>query len=125
MPIYKLIQYSWNYSEAIGSLWFYSKHETTDFNAEIFNDNDSNFLKYKAKLSGNAVAQADNAANGILKNATIAVPLKYLSNFWRSLEMLLNNCKVELKLKSTNYCVLPAAGNDNANGNDDNIIFSI
>ena len=32
------------------------------------------------------------AANGILEDATIAVPLKYLSNF-------LYNCKVELKLK--------------------------
>ena len=125
MPIYKLIQYSSNYFETIGSLWFCSKHETTDFNAENFNDNDFNFLKCKAKLSGNTVAQADNAANGILNNATIAVPLKYLSNFWRSLKMPLNNCKVELKPKSTNYCVLSAAGNYNANGNDDNVIFSI
>ena len=52
-----------------------------------------------AKLLGNTVAQADNTANGILKNATIAVPLKYISNFWRSLKMPLINCKVELKLK--------------------------
>ena len=40
-----------------------------------------------------------------LKNATIAVPLKCLSDFWRSLEMPLINCKVELKLKRTNHCV--------------------
>ena len=39
--------------------------------------------------------------------------------------MSLINCKVELKLKWSNYCVLSATGNDNANGNDDNIIFSI
>ena len=39
--------------------------------------------------------------------------------------MLLISCKVELKLKWSNYCVLSAAGNDNANGNDDNIIFTI
>ena len=39
--------------------------------------------------------------------------------------MPLINCKVELKLKWSNYCVLSAAGNDNANGNDDNIIFTI
>ena len=37
--------------------------------------------------------------------------------------MPLINCKVELKLKWSNYCVLSAAGNDNANSNDDNIIF--
>ena len=49
-------------------------------------------FKYKAKLLENTAAQpAPNAANGIFKNATIAVPLKYLSNFWRSLEMPLIN----------------------------------
>ena len=51
------------------------------------------------KILGNTVAKAANAANGILKNATIAVSLKYLSNFWISLEISLINCKVELKLK--------------------------
>ena len=82
-------------------------------------------LLNKAKLLGNTVVQADNADNGILKNAAIAVPLKYLSNFWRSFEMPLINCNVELKLKWSNYCILSAAGNDNANGNDGNIIFTI
>ena len=67
-------------------------------------------------------SEADGA-NRILKNATIAVPLKYLSNFWRSLEMLLINCKFELKLKWTKYCVLSEAGNDNDNSN--NIIIII
>ena len=43
------------------------------------------------------------AENGILENATTAVPLKYLCNFWRSLEMPLIHCKVELKLKWTKY----------------------
>ena len=42
--------------------------------------------------------EADNS-NGILKNATVTVPLKYLSNFCRSLEMPLINCKVEFKCK--------------------------
>ena len=53
------------------------------------------------------------------------MPLKFLSNFWRSYEMPLINCKVELKLKWSNYCVLSAACNDNVNGSDDNIIFTI
>ena len=51
------------------------------------------------------------------------MPFKYLSNFWRSLEIPLIKSKAELKLKWSNYCVLSAAGNDNANSNDDNIIF--
>ena len=63
--------------------------------------------------------------NGIIKNATIAVPLKYLSYLWRSLEMSLVNCKVELKLKWPTSCISSAAGADNINGNDNNIILTI
>ena len=77
MPMYNLIEYSSNYSETTGSLWFYSKDEATDFNADIVNDNNFKSFKNKAKLFGNAVVQVDNAANGILKNVTIATPLKY------------------------------------------------
>ena len=79
-------------------------------NADIANDNNFKSFKYEAKL--------------LKYKAIIAVPLKYLSNFGRSLEMPLINCKVEIKLL---YCVLSAAGTDNFNGNDDdsNIIFTI
>ena len=80
MPMNNLIEYSSNYSETTGSLWFYSKDEATNFNADIANDDNFKSLKYKAKLLGNTAAQAGNAANGILEYATIAVPLKYLSN---------------------------------------------
>ena len=60
-----------------------------------------------------------------MENVTIAVSLKYLHKFWRSLEMPLINFKVELKLKWTKYCVLSAAGNDNDNDRDGKIIFAI
>ena len=40
----------------------------------------------------------------------IAVPLKYLSNFWRSLEMPLINCKVELSLTRYENYILSTAG---------------
>ena len=46
---------------------------------------------YKTKLLEKT---ARNTSNGILNNAAIAVPLRYLNNFRRSLEMLLINCKV-------------------------------
>ena len=77
-------------------------------------------------MLGNTAAQhALNAANGILKNPTIAVPLKYLSNFWRSLEMSFVNCKVEIELNWTKYCVLSVASTENdVNDNDnDNKLF--
>ena len=52
------------------------------------------------------------------------LPLKYLSNFWKLLEISLINCKVEFRLKLTKYCVLLAADVGNINGNDgDNIIL--
>ena len=77
---------------------------------------------------GNTVAQpAPNQVNGILKNAATAVLLKDLSNFWKSLEMALINCKVELKLRWTKHCVLSVLGNENDNANADanNIILTI
>ena len=52
MPMYSLIKYSSDYSEAIGSLWFHSKDEAINFNADIVNNNNNNNLKsfaYKAK----------------------------------------------------------------------------
>ena len=54
----------------------------------------------------------------------VAVPLKYLSNAWGSLEVPLIKCKVELKPKWSNQCVLAAAGIDNINTND-NIILTV
>ena len=80
---------------------------------------------YKNKLLGETGTQSTpNNNNGILKDAAIAVPLKYLSNFWRSLEMQLINCEVELKLKLPKYRVLAAAGVD-VNANANNITFTI
>ena len=61
----------------------------------------------------------------VIKSATITVPLKYLSSFWRSLKMPLINRKIELKLKWIKYCVLSAACYDNTNANLNNIIFNI
>ena len=125
MPIYNLIEYSSNYSEAIRSLWFYSKDEATNFNTDTANTDDFKSLKYKAKLLGNTEGRlAPNNTSGILKNAAIAVPLKHLSNFWRSLEIPLINCKVYLKHKRKKYCVLTAAGADNTDGNLKNITFT-
>ena len=54
------------------------------------------------------------------------MPLKYIRNFWRSLEIPLINGKIELKLKWTRYCVFSAAGPDNVNFNaDDSILIFI
>ena len=123
MPMYNFIEYSSSYYETTWSLYFHSKDKTTNFNANITNTDDFKSFKYKAKSLGNT--EADNA-NGVLKKATIVLSSKYLSNFWRSLEMSLTYLKVELKLKCTIYCVLSVACVDNINNiNSDNIIFTI
>ena len=82
MPMHNLIAYSSNYSETTGRLWFYSKEKATDFIDNVASTNSFKSFKYNPRLLGNTVAQpAPNPANGILKNATIAVALEYLSNF--------------------------------------------
>ena len=104
MPMYNLIEHSSNYSKTTGSLWFCSKDEATSFNADIDNfkwdyDNFRSF-KYKVKLLENTEVDGEN---GILRNAAIAHSLKYLSNFWRSIQIPLIYCKVESKLRWTKY----------------------
>ena len=102
----------------------YSKDDTTNFNDNFVNTVDFKSSKYKAKLVGEINAQPKpNNNNEILQNASVAVPWKYLSKFWRSPEMSLIKCKVELKLKLAKHCVLAVADIDNANDND--IIFTI
>ena len=103
MPMYNLIECSNNYSDTSGSLWQFIRHEIIN-NADVTNDNNAPSFKYKANLIGNT----EN--NGTKNGVKIAVPLKYLSNFWRSLEMPLINCKVELSLKWHENCILSSAG---------------
>ena len=104
MPIYNLIEYSNNYSDTSGSLWQFKRDEII-WNFNLTNNNSSSF-KYKSNLIGNTDA---DGANRKKEGVKIVVPLKYLSNFWRSLEMPLINCKVELSLKWYERCLLTAA----------------
>ena len=86
MPMYNLIEYSDNYSKTSGSLWQYYKDDPNN------NLADSKSFKYKVKITGKT------PDNGNTKDIEMLVPLKYLSNFWRNLEMPLINCEVELIL---------------------------
>ena len=103
MPMYNLIEYSDNYSDASGSLWHFNRDEQPKENngrlSDLSADNSSSF-KYKSNL-------IDTLPNGGIKNGVkIAVPLKYLNNFWRSLELSLINCKIELSLTWNQNCIL-------------------
>ena len=86
MPMYNLIEYSDNYLDTSGSLWQFKRDEQNMSNgnpANVAIANPSSF-KYKSSLIGESTA-AD--CNRVFKNVKIAVPLKYLSNFWSSLDM--------------------------------------
>ena len=61
---------------------------------------DSESFKYKVKITGKTPAE-DNT-----KDVEIIVPLKYLSNFWRNLEVPLINCEVNLELTWSKDCVI-------------------
>ena len=103
-----MIEYSDNSSVTSGSLSRFKRDEiNTD--AIVCTANISSF-KYKSSITGNT--EADGTKNAV----KIAVQLKYLSNFLRSLEIPLINCKVELSLKWTENCVLSGGENINDAG---------
>ena len=83
------------------------KNETFADEAQYINIAMLSSFKYKSNLIGDTVA---NGANRKKEGVKIIVPLKYISNFWRSLEMPLINCKVELSLEWYENCILSSAG---------------
>ena len=94
MPMYNLIEYSDNYSKTSGSLWQYYKDDPND------NIANSESFTFKVKITG-TTPNNDNT-----KDVKIIVPLKYLSNFWRTLEIPLINCEVNLILTWSKDCVI-------------------
>ena len=104
MPMYILIEFSDNYSKTCGSFWHYYREEPfLDANGAIpdfpANNNISAPFKFKTKIAG-------RTGNYDTKNVKIRVPLKYLSNFWRTLEMLLINCEMNLIVTCSSRCFI-------------------
>ena len=94
MPMYNLLEYSKNYRKTTSSLWHYCRDKTNigangGINYSIMG---SSSFDYKANFTEVSVRQDNLTKNGF----EIVVPSKYLSNFWRSLNILLINCKIEL-----------------------------
>ena len=141
MSMYNLLEYSKNYRKTIGSLYNYYRDELSD-NADDDNFGNikvvnSNTFKYKNKIIGNTydvdaripnpddAGQIDNPIYNVNKNGTqeveLAIPLKYLGNFWRALNIPLISCEVSLELKLDKNCIITSLEQrDNAGGNRDN-----
>ena len=111
--MYNLLEYSENYRKAVGSFWNYYRNEPNnhplnddDHHTQTINYNtdpvkNSESFKYKSSITG----KTSNANNGTEQENTktkkileIVVPVKYLTNFWRSLDMPLINCELSLTL---------------------------
>ena len=103
MPMYNLIEYSGNYQDSSATVYQYKRDEPPEADpiADLTANNSSSF-KYKIKLLGDR-----NVVGGIVRlNLKVVVPLKYLSNFFRLLEMPFINCKIKLNLTWKKECVL-------------------
>ena len=101
MPMYNLIEYSDNYQDSSATLYQYKRDEPPDDIANNLTQNNPTSFDYKIKLLGN-----QEVANNIARrNVEIVVPLKYLSKFFRSLEMPFINCKIKLNLTWKKECI--------------------
>ena len=133
IPMYNLLEYSKNYRKIIGSFYNYYRDELSDDPDNDNHDNikvvNSNAFKYKNKITGNTYDVLNTADDYVaVKEGTqeieSAIPLKYLGNFWRALNMPLISCEVSLELKWNKNCVItsleqralaaPAVGRDGA-----------
>ena len=106
MPMYNLLEYSKNYKKTTGSLSKYDRYEASDPLSS-----GSKSFKYKTSITGSTYNIGDGEdgydGNKVGKNETeFVIPLKYLSNFWKSLNIPLVNCDLELTLTWSKNCAL-------------------
>ena len=110
MPMYNLIEYGDDYSKTSGSLWLWQHCRDEPFldaNGSIANfpacDDNSALFNFKTKIAG-------RIENEDTKDLKMMVPLKYLSNFWRILEMPLIICEINLILTwFANFFIIDAS----------------
>ena len=130
MSMYNLLEYSKNYRKTIGSLYNYYRDELSDHADDTNFDNikvvNSEAFKYKNEITGNTYnVNAGADLYDVNKNGTqeveLAIPLKYLGNFSRALNIPLISCEVFLELKWDKNCVITSLEQrDIGGGNRDN-----
>ena len=105
--MYNLLEYSKNYEKTSGSLFNYYRDKPKEHtigdgdNATNISIRNSESFDYKTKIVGSLAAGEFEK-----DDVEIAIPLKYLGNFWRSLDMPLINCEITLILSWYKECVL-------------------
>ena len=111
MPMYNLLEYGKNYRKTIGSLYNSYRDELGGNTNNNDNTVNSDTFRYKNKITGNTYNVAAGAEGYTAdKNGTndikLAIPLKYLGNFWRALNIPLISCEVSVELKWNKNCVI-------------------
>ena len=114
MPMYNLLEYNQNYSITSGSLWNYYEDQIDDVDD---NASDGKLFIYKTKIVGNTPERPGNEGDANRPpvptwNIEVTIPLKYLSNFCRYVDLPLINCELELDLSWTKDCVLIEQNNN-------------
>ena len=124
MSMYNLLEYSKDYKKTTGSLWNYYRDEPSsaiDDNNITHSILNSESFDYNANFMENGVTH-----NNLHKNdVKVVVPLKYLSNFWRSLDIPLINCEAELILTWFKNCVLIEKSTGEANYGANPVVYEI
>ena len=101
MPMYNLLEYSDNYYMTSGKLWNYYRDDVNDDQNE--NNDSSNYgidnnittnksFYYKTKITEEKTAITSRS------DKKVVAPLKYLTNFWKILDLPFINCGIELDL---------------------------
>ena len=98
-----MLEYSKNYRKTTRSLWNYYRDEPNSGTEGNINYSIKNSKSFNCKTSITGKLEGNNLEK---ENVEIVVPLKYLSNFWRTLDMPLINCEVSLTLTWSQNCVL-------------------
>ena len=102
--MYNLLEYSTDYTKTTGSLWNYYRDEPTS-DGEINHYLGPKSFDLKSRIMGNLL-DINDGNQASKDKIRFAVPLKQLSNFWRSLKMPLINCEMELILTWSKICVI-------------------
>ena len=122
MPMYNLLEYSKNYRKTIGTLWNYYRDAPNSGAVENINYSINNSKSFDYKTS---ITEKLEGSNVEKDDTEIVVPLKYLGNFWRTLDMPLINCEVSFTLTWSENCVITSKATREADPDADPAVARI
>ena len=116
-----MLKYGKNYSKTTESFRNYNRSEPNSGgnNDRDYSIKDSKSFDYKTSITGKL------EGNNTEKEVEIVVPLKHLSNFWRTLDMPLINCEINLILTWSENCVLTSKEKKDADPDADPAVAAI